>query len=294
MKTRNVLGVAMIGLLMVAGAAGAKGMKKELSNREGFTAADAIKGQEYVNAAMTTPMMDLLMKADVQHPEIMLEYGLALDLGRPSVSMQMPEGDREKLKRGFRDMLDLYINKSDKFDITFDEDAMLDQSEFWIYLAKHVGRPKPRASLNGVAQAASAPGAPPMAFMPDDPNQDKEFNLNEDLVLKPNVVNASTACAQSAFGFARMRKVQTVDISETKLTPEQFADVQANAVRAYRISYAEGQMACGGRDYFMQVVDFASHNLGALGNMKDNPNAVPAELSQVDPDEAEDSKSGAN
>jgi len=269
-----VLGVS----LAMSGTAEARGAKKELSNRETFTPADAIKGQAYVNAAMTTPMMDLLMKADVQHPDIMLAYGIALDLGRPSVSSQMSKDDREKLKRGFREMLDLYINKSDKFDITFNEDAMLDQSEFWIYLAKHVGRPKPRASLNGVAQAESAPGAPPMAFVPDDPNQDKEFNLNEDLILKPNVVNAATACGQSAYGFARMRKVQTVDISATKLTPEQFATAQETAVKAYRLSYAEGQLACGGRDYFMQVVDFASHNLGALGDMKDDPAAVVADL----------------
>ena len=269
-----VLGVSLI----IGGAADAKGQKKELSNRESFTSADAIKGQAYVNAAMTSPMMDLLQKADVQHPDIMLEYGIALDLGRPSVSSQMSKDDRDKLKRGFRDMLDLYITKSDKFDITFNEDAMLDQSEFWIYLAKHVGRPKPRASLAGVAQAESAPGAPPMAFMPDDPNQDKEFNLNEDLILKPNVVNAATACGQSAYGFARMHKVQTVDISETKLTPEQFATAQEAAVKAYRLSYAEGVLACGSRKYFMQVADFASHNLGALGNMKDNPAAVVADV----------------
>lgn len=274
----TAVGIVLGVFLVIGGAADAKGQKKELSNRESFTSADALKGQAYVNAAMTAPMMDLLQKADVQHPDIMLEYGIALDLGRPSVSSQMSKDDRDKLKRGFRDMLDLYITKSDKFDITFNEDAMLDQSEFWIYLAKHVGRPKPRASLAGVAQAESAPGAPPMAFMPDDPNQDKEFNLNEDLILKPNVVNAATACGQSAYGFARMHKVQTVDISETKLTPEQFVTTQEAAIKAYRLSYAEGVLACGSREYFMQVADFASHNLGALGNMKDSPAAVVADV----------------
>jgi len=279
MKTLRGAALAAVGIaLAVCGTAEAAGQKKELSNRETFTPADAMKGQAYVNAAMTTPMMELLKQADVQHPDIMLEYGIALDLGRASVSSQMSKDDRDKLKRGFREMLDLYINKSDKFDITFNEDAMLDQSEFWIYLAKHVGRPKPRASLNGVAQAASAPGAPPMAFIPDDPNQDKEFNLNEDLVLKPNVVNAATACGQSAYGYARMRKVQTVDISQTKLTPEQFATAQEAAVKAYRLSWAEGILACGSREYFLQAADFASHNLGALGNMKDNPAAVVADL----------------
>jgi hypothetical protein len=283
MKTLRGAALTAVGIVLgvslaISGGAEAAGQKKELSNRESFTPADALKGQAYVTAAMTTPMMDLLRQADVQHPDIMLEYGIALDLGRPSVSGQMSKDDRDKLKRGFREMLDLYINKSDKFDITFNEDAMLDQSEFWIYLAKHVGRPKPRASLAGVAQAASAPGAPPMAFMPDDPDQDKEFNLNEDLVLKPNVVNAATACGQSAYGYARMHKVQTVDITETKLTPEQFATAQEAAVKAYRLSYAEGQLACGNQAYFLQVADFASHHLGALGNMKDNPAAAVASL----------------
>ncbi|HTM80519.1 hypothetical protein [Asticcacaulis sp.] len=283
MKTLRGAALTAVGILLgvslaIGGTAAAKGQKKELSNRESFTPADALKGQAYVNAAMAAPMMDLLQKADVQHPDIMLEYGIALDLGRPSVSSQMSKDDRDKLKRGFRDMLDLYITKSDKFDITFNEDAMLDQSEFWIYLAKHVGRPKSRASLAGVAQAESAPGAPPMAFVPDDPNQDKEFNLNEDLILKPNVVNAATACGQSAYGFARMHKVQTVDIAETKLTPEQFATAQEAAVKAYRLSYAEGVLACGDREYFMRVADFASRNLGALGNMKDSPTAVVADV----------------
>ncbi len=279
MKTLRGAALTAIGIVLaMSGTAEAEGQKKELRNRESFTEADAVKGQAYVNAAMTAPMLDLLKKADVQHPDVMLEYGIALDLGRPSVSSQMSKDDREKLKRGFRDMLDLYINKSDKFDITFNEDAMLDQSEFWIYLAKHVGRPKPRVSLDGVAGGESIPGAPPMVFVPDDPNQDKEFNLNEDLILKPHIVNAATACGQSAFGFARMRKAQTVDISETRLTPEQFATVQEAAVKSYRLSYAEGQLACGGKDYFMQVADFAGHNLGALGNMKDNPAAVVADL----------------
>lgn len=283
MKTLKLLGLAAVCLPLVIGsAAQAAGKKRELSNKETFTAADAVKGQAYVNAAMTAPMMDLLSKADVQHPEIMLEYGLALDLGRPSVSKNMSKDDREKLKRGFRTMLDLYLNKSDKFDITFDEDAMLDQSEFWIYLAKHVGRPKPRqAQLSQQVDPMSPNGVGGLAFVPDDSDQDKEFNLNTDLILKSSVVNAATTCAQSAFAFARMRKAQTVDITETKLTPEQFATVQTAAVKAYRFAYAEGQMACGDRDYFNTVVDFSSRNLGHLGAMKDNPNAVLATLGEV-------------
>ncbi len=277
MRYVKALGLAAVGMALVLGvSAHATTRKQDLNNKETFKPEDAVKGLVYVDKAMTTPMMDLLKKADVQHPDYMLEYGLALDLGRESVSQQMSKDDREKLKRGFRAMLDLYINSSDKFDITFDEDAMLDQSEFWIYLAKHVGRPKERVSLNGVAGGESVPGGPPMVFVPDSPDQDKEFNLLNDVILNGNVVNASTACAQSAFGFARMRKAQTVDIAETKLTPEQFATVQATAVKAYRMAYSEGQLACSGLDNFNKIVAFSSQNLGKLGTMKDNPDAKVA------------------
>ncbi len=279
MTKRLILGVAAAVLMIAAGAHAES--KKDIENRASFDIADGVKGQTYVAAAMTTPMMDLLKKADIRHPEVMLEYGLALDLGRTSVSMQMPKDDREKLKRGFREMLDLYINKkTDKFDINFDEDAMLDQSEFWIYLAKHVGRPKERVQANQVVpdlgQNQDISGA--MAFMPDDPNQDKEFNLNHDLILNPNVVNASTTCAQSAFGFARMRKTQLIDIAATKLTPEQFAQAQDVAVRTYRVAYQVGIQACGTREYFMKVADFAAQNLGVLGTMAENPNAKLADV----------------
>lgn len=274
--------VALAAMTMGVGAEAAT-RKKELSNKEAFTAEDSVKGQVYINAAMTTPMMDLLSKADVNHPDQMLEYGLALDLGRTSVSAAMSKDDKEKLKRGFRAMLDLYVNKSDKFgDVTFDEDSMLDQSEFWIYLAKHVGRPKPRAMANMAVDmsggAGGASGAAMNTFILDNSEQDQEFNLNQDLILRPNIVNASTACVQSAYGFARMRKAQLVDITETKLTPDQFATIQATAVKNYRLAWAEGQLACGSTDYFNQVVGFAAQNLGALGTMKDNPNAVLATL----------------
>lgn len=275
-----VLAVASLAIGVDADAAT---RRKELSNKETFTVEDSVKGQTYINAAMTTPMMDLLAKADVNHPDLMLEYGLALDLGRSSVSAAMSKDDKEKLKRGFRAMLDLYVNKSDKFgDVTFDEDSMLDQSEFWIYLAKHVGRPKPRAMANMTVDmsggAGGASGAAMNSFILDNSDQDQEFNLNQDLILRPNVVNASAACVQSAYGFARMRKAQLVDITETKLTPDQFATIQATAVKNYRLAWSEGQIACGSVDYFNQVVAFAAQNLGPLGAMKDNPAAVLATL----------------
>ena len=279
MKIINLLAVGVLAGLTVCGSADAASRTRELNNKSIYTPADAIKGQDYVRKAMTTPMMDLLQKADVNHPEMMLTYGLALDLGRTSVSSEMNKEDREKLKRGFRAMLDLYLNKQDKFDITFDEDAMLDQSEFWIYLAKHVGRKKQQQPLNGNLGMTSDPSQGTSGFfVPDQPQENSEFNLNQDLVLRPNVVNAATSCAESAFGFARMKKAQLVDISETKLTPDQFAQVEATAARVYRTSYSLGISACGSRDFFMEVADFSSQNLGKLGAMKDNPAAILADL----------------
>jgi len=256
--------------------------KKDLDNQSTFEAADAIKGRDYVEAAMTTPMLDLLKQADVTRPAIMLEYGLALELGRPSVSSQLSEGDRDKLKRGFRDMLDLYLNSSDKFGkVTFKEDSMLDLPEFWILLAEHIGRPKRRVDAAEIAQLATngRVDTSSMMFIPDTSEQDKEFNLNADLVLNRQVVNAATTCVESAMGFARMRKIQTVAASETNVTPEQFAQARDMAARNYRLAYQEGILGCGDRDYFMKVVDVASHNLGHLGELKDDPNAQPVDLS---------------
>jgi len=288
MRYTKVLGLALASLALgLCLPAAAKTRKQELSNKESFLPEDAAKGLAYVNAAMTVPMSDLLKKANVTQPAVMLEYGLALDLGRTSVSSTLSKEDKDKLKRGFRAMLDLYINASDKFDITFDEDAMLDQSEFWIYLAKHVGRPKEHIDASSVAGLSQGgPGSVDTSmnvFLSDSSEQDKEFNLNEDLILRPNVVNAAAACAQSAYGFARMRKAQTVDISETKLTPEQYATVLDAAIKAYRLAWTEGQLACGSRESFLMIVDFASHNLGKLGTLKDSPDAKLASLTEVAP-----------
>ncbi len=255
--------------------------KKELDNQSTFEAIDATKGKEYVEAAMTTPMLDLLKQADVTRPAIMLEYGLALELGRPSVSSQLSQDDRDKLKRGFRDMLDLYLNSSDKFGkVTFKEDSMLDLPEFWILLAEHIGRPKRRVDATDVAQLTmdGRTDTSSMMFIPDTSEQDKEFNLNADLVLKRSVVNAATTCVESAMGFARMKKIQTIAASETKVTPEQFAQARDMAARNYRLAYQEGILGCGDREYFMKVADFAGHNLGRLGDLKDDPNAQPVDL----------------
>jgi len=254
---------------------------KELDNQSTFEISDALKGKAYVEAAMTTPMLDLLKQADVTRPAIMLEYGLALELGRPSVSSQLSEGDRDKLKRGFRDMLDLYLNSSDKFGkTTFKEDSMLDLPEFWILLAEHIGRPKPHIDASSVAQLTQGPGTDvgSMVFIPDMSAQDKEFNLNADLVLRRQVVNAATTCVESAMGFARMKKIQTIAASETTVTPEQFAQARDMAARNYRLAYQEGMLGCGDREYFMKVAEFASHNLGRLGDLKDDPNAQPVDL----------------
>ena len=103
MNKTQVLGVLALAVALAgAGSVNAATRHQELNNKENFTSEDAIKAQVYVNAAMTTPMAELLSKADIVRPDVMLEYGIALDLGRPSVSSQLSKEDREKLKRGFR------------------------------------------------------------------------------------------------------------------------------------------------------------------------------------------------
>ncbi len=254
---------------------------RSVDNISAFETPDAIKGKIYIEAAMTTPMIDLLKKADVTNPTVMLEYGLALELGRPSVSSQLSQGDREKLKRGFRDMLDLYLNSGDTFGkVTFKEDSMLDLPEFWILLAEHIGRPKQHVDASSVSQLTQGGGtdASTMVFIPDTSDQDQEFNLNNELVLPRRVVYAADACAESAMGFARMAKIQKLDPTATKVSAEQFKQAHDMAVRNYRAAYLEGIQACGDKEYFAKVADFAAQNLGHLGDLKEDPNAHLADL----------------
>lgn len=281
MKTL-VTAVAAAALLFGAGHAMAA--SKATDALGGFEAADAMKGQDYLNTAMDTDMTALLSRAQVTSPDVMLEYGLALELGRPSASANLSKDDKEKLKRGYRAMLDLYLNSGDKFGgVKFDEDSMLDVPDFWIALAEHIGRPKPRVDAQAAVEAtaqATQPGSGveplPMVYIPDQSSQDKEFNLGEDLVLKRHVVNAAWACAQSAESFARLRKIQLIDNSQTKLTPSQFANAMSAVVADYRTAYQEGVLSCGSRDYFFKVADVAGQNLGKLGQIKEDPNAKPA------------------
>ncbi|EGF92101.1 hypothetical protein ABI_05340 [Asticcacaulis biprosthecium C19] len=287
MKISRFLGWCLVAVAFSGGSSAlAAGRKKELNNKATYTQKDAVKGQEHIQAAMTTPMLDLLKLADVQHPEAMLRYGLALDLGRPSVSSQLSPGEKEKLKGGFRQLLDIFLTSRDKFDIQFDEDAMLDQSEFWIYLAKHVGRKNNRTQMEQPLGAADSPAGTMGFYLPQRFDEDSEkLNLDRELVLKSGVVNASTTCAQTAFAFARMEKVQKVDIAATKLTQDQFAKAQETAARTYVVSYKNGILACGGKAFFNQTADFARQNLGVLGTMAENPAAVLTQLEEPSDEE---------
>lgn len=269
--------------ILLATSAHAATQHKELEVQSSFEVADALKGQDYLKVAMTAPMLDLLKSAQVTNPTAMLEYGLALELGRPSASQALGPEDKEKLKRGYRGMLDMYLNSGDKFSgVKFDEDSMLDVPDFWITLAEHIGRPKQRIDMSVID--ATGGNAPPgmasstmMTYIPDD-QQTQEFNLGHDLVLNRQVVNASWACAQSAQSFAKLKKTQLLDVSETKLTPTQFANAMSRVIADYRTAYQEGVLACGSRDFFFQAADTASANLGKLGALKEDPNAKLAPL----------------
>ena len=282
---------AAAAICVMASAGHAMAASKAIDALGGFEAADALKGQDYLTAAATSDMSDLLHRAQITSPDVMLEYGLALELGRPSASAALSKDDKDKLKRGYRAMLDRYLNSGDKFGgVKFDEDSMLDIPDFWIALAEHIGRPKPRVDVQAAAEAAAqsagnTPGgaAMDMIYVPDQSAQDKEFNMGEDLVLNRHVVNAAWACAQSAESFARLRKIQLLDISQTKLTPTEFANALGAVVADYRTAYEEGVLACGTRDAFFKVADVASHNLGKLGQLKEDPNAKPAPVGDAEP-----------
>lgn len=287
--TMALLAALTAGALIANGVQAETAPKKERTIEATYTHDDAVHAQKYLDAAMAMPMMDLLSKADVTNPEIMLEYGLALELGRPSVSANLPQAQKDKLKQGYRSMLDLYLNSGDKkdpllADANFESDVMLDNQEFWVDLAKQIGRRKEHVQLNQQVQADSfgGQGGSFMTFIPDTQNEDNGLNLSHDLVLDRSIVNAAVSCAESASGFAKMRKAQLVDIAATKLTPEQFAEAKDTAIRTYRTAYSTGVDSCGGEAYFMKVADFAAQNLGTLGTLKEDPNATLAPLNTDD------------
>ncbi len=290
MRTVTVWAAAM---MLAAGVAHATTTKTDKGVQDTFTPAQAEKAQAWLDKAMTVPMADLLQKADITNPEAMLEYGLALELGRPSASGSLPEGAKAKLKADYRAMLDLYLTPADKkkypelADANFDNDAMLDNQEFWVDLAKQIGHRKEHVALNQVlpdAQGDTGGGGDGslMTFVPDPQNDQDDLNLSQDLVLSRGAVNAAASCAESAAGFAKMKKAQTVDISATRLKPEELTSMRINAARIYRTSYAVGIMACGSRDYFFKTADFAVQNLGAYGSLKDDPTATVAALNDSD------------
>jgi hypothetical protein len=285
---KRFVATACVATSLVAVSARAEPPRKPLEVQSSFGADDAVKGQAYIRIAMAAPMPDLAKAATATNPTAMLEYGLALQLGRPSASAMIDRGETEKLKRGFRAMIDAYLNSADRFDgVKFNEDSMLDHPDFWIALAEHIGRPKQHvdnAIIAADAQAMIPPGmgltASAPTYMPDD-QQSEEFNLGQDLILDRQVVNAAWACAQSARSFARLKKVQLLDVSATRMTPEQFADAKTGLIDVYRVSYQEGVLACGARDFFFQVADIAAANLGKLGALKEDPNATLASLPAV-------------
>jgi hypothetical protein len=277
MTIRKILAsaIAAMTVLSLAAPVQAETRKQEMRRKETFSDQDAEKGQAHVKAAMTVPMETLLAKADIQHPHNMLQYGIGLYLGRPSATASMPKGEKEKLKAAYRALLDQYLTSSDKFgSVTFDEDAMLDNGDFWVYLAQHIGRPKERQPLNQAGAGVDSTGAATNVFMVDRmENEAEDFNLKTEPIIRRQIANAAITCSTTARSFARMKKAQTVDISETKLTAEKYAEMRVTAGRIYRTSYVLGVHACAGEANFMATADFASQNLGLLGGMKDDPTA---------------------
>lgn len=287
MKVR-LMAAAMTALLAmsVAVGAGAASKKTELRRKETFSQQDAERAQVHVKAAMNTSMEALLAKADIQHPENMLQYGLGLYLGRNSVTASMAPADKEKLKAAYRALLDQYLTSNDKFgDVTFDEDAMLDNGDFWVYLAEHIGRPKERRPLNQAATLGGEnAGTTNIFIMEAYENDNDDYNLTTEPIIKRQVANAAITCATSARSFARMKKAQTVAIDETDLSPDKFAEMRVTAARLYRSSYVLGVKACASEANFSTAAEFASQHLGILGNKKDDPTAMPVDLSTDAPE----------
>jgi hypothetical protein len=237
-----------------------------------FDAKSAIKGQKHIDRAMTLTMDELAKKALLLDAEYMYAYGLGLELGRkPAV---LDKGDQDRFQTAFSKVMDLYLTSRDKVNLTGREDALLKEPEFWLLIARHLGRRKlEQAPLNIAAPTDGSPMGGGMNSMtlssfltePED-SEDRAFNLNQEVVLPRSVTFAAEACVKYGRAKAQMISVQKVEIAQTPyLTAERLSELKATAQTVENTADANGPDACGGKEFYAKVYNFAGQYIGKLG-----------------------------
>lgn len=235
----------------------------------------AKKAQANVRAAMVTPMVDLLRKAAELNPEAMLNYGLALELGRPSATKDMNERERAQVQQVFQTLLILYVRATDRVDLTGKESVLLDQPDFWILMARSMSFVPPpvyaTVTESGGGDLSSVTESQLMMTSIDG----KRYSLKGEPMLNGQIVSAAQSCAIYARVGARMEKVMRLDPASTPhLTVQALDDYKKQAKVVYKQARGFGIDGCAGENNYKAALAFASLHLGKLGTLADGTDAL--------------------
>lgn len=263
----RILGVLMAACVLTATTANAAPQK--LRSYGEFTPAAAKKAQTDVRNAMTRPMDELLTRATEISPEYLLDYGLALELGREPATRQMSDLQRQRVQTIFQDLLGQYIKAKDNIALKGTEPQLLEQADFWILLARSL------AWLDAPPAIAVSDEATGTVTVTDTQTivrgERQRYTLRGDRpVLDPKITSAAQTCAIYARVSARMQKVVTLErANDPNITPEQLKAFKAEAADILRQARTLGVDACAGAAFFDEVTAFAARHMGKLGTLPD-------------------------
>lgn len=242
------------------------------------------KAWPHVERAITMDMAELADKATELKAEFVLSYGLALELGREPATLTPFQ--RARVQEAFQEFLNQYVYKRDNIPLKGTEDYLLGQPDFWIMMARTLGRPQDRSSITGAVVTGGIGGQQLFDFrpMPDDTRfTQKDYKLTGDAVLNRYMVFASQSCVIYARMAQKMKKVLTIPASQAPhLTPAAYAENQATAQKLYKDSLYLGPQACGGKAYFERVSMAAAGNMGRLGELESDPARLTPDTPETD------------
>ncbi|HVZ28823.1 MAG TPA: hypothetical protein VG839_00410 [Asticcacaulis sp.] len=285
-KFGAALGVVLAAGLVFAAPADAE-TKSKLNLTGKFDTAASKKAWPRLQGAMNRPMAELVDKATQFDPDAVLEYGLALELGRPAETLS--ERQAKRVQSAFAAFLNANTDLRDNVTLTGHEEALLKEPDFWIILAKNLARHERQQAFNAGGTLSTDGGFTPggaLSFSSIDWDDGEFSQGNYDLsgpaVLGRYMVYASQSCAMYARAFDQMKKVQLIDAAALpKLTPDELANDRKEAVRIYRLTAHLGPQACGGQEMFDTVSAFADNYLGQLGAYPNDPKLTLASLDKA-------------
>lgn len=253
-----------------------------------FNSAASRKAWPHIQRAMTGDMADMADKATELKAEYVLSYGLALEMGREPVKLTSLQ--KSRIQNVFQDFLNMYIRKSDNIHLDGREEALLGQPDFWIMVARELGRPQTLAMMREIPLPGmdGMSGSGGSAFFTGGGGVDNQFSkedytLKGDKVLNRYMVYASQSCVIYARTAQRMKRVLAIPASETPhLTAAAYKQTYDTALMLYKDANRQGPQACGSRDFYNQVLTYADRNMGGLEKLKADPTLAAAAIGEED------------